>query len=211
MFVRRRDHAAGLPKARLESVVDGITAFVLTVLVFDITVPRAGTPLSDLPAALRTQWQPLFTFLVTGAVIATFWLGHVQQMNFITRIDRTLVWINFAGLAFVVLLPFTTSLLGRFLGEGLPTAIYGANVAFIGVVGLLQWRWAARGRHLLRAETTDAAVRDLTWRIVIALAFTAVGIFVALWSAWASMVLYALAFIPFALRGVHDDHLRPHA
>ncbi|HUR68257.1 MAG TPA: TMEM175 family protein [Candidatus Thermoplasmatota archaeon] len=207
MFARRRNSSAGLTKERLENVVDGITGFVLTVLIFDIVVPEAGKPLEELPAMLLAQRQALFTFLVTAAVIATFWLGHAQQMNFITRLDRPLVWINFVGLTLVVLLPFTTSLLGRYLGAGLPTAIYGANVGLIGATGLAQWAWATRHPHLVRVGTPPEAVRDMTMRIGIGLAFTAVGITAAAWSAWASMFFYALAFLPFVLPGAYDDHL----
>jgi uncharacterized membrane protein len=200
---------AGLPKARLEAVVDGITAFVLTVLVFDIVVPAAGHSKEELPALLRAQGPPFVTFLITAAVIATFWLGHAQQMNFVTRVDRTLVWINFGGLACVVLLPFTTSYLGRYLGQPLATSVYGLNVGLVGVAGLAQWRWAAaRGKHLMRSDTPDDAVRDLTRRIVLALALTAVGVAISWWSGWAAMGFYALAFLPFATRGLHEDHLK---
>jgi uncharacterized membrane protein len=128
-------------------------------------------------------------------------------MNFITRLDRPLIWINFAGLTVVVLLPFTTSLLGRYLGAGLPTAIYGANVALIGIAGLAQWWWATRSPHLLRGGTPPEAVRDMTRRIAIGLALTVVGIAAAAWSAWVSMGFYALAFIPFVLPGRYDEHL----
>ena len=208
MFRRQINRAAGLSKERLENVVDGITGFVLTVLVFDIVVPMAGLPHGDLQRELLEQRAPLLTFLITAAVIATFWLGHAQQMNFITRIDRTLAWINFSGLAVVVMLPFTTSLLGRYLGVRLPTAIYGVNVGLIGVVGLAQWRYAARHPHLMREGTPPEAVRDLTLRIFIGLGLTAAGILIAGWNAWVAMGFYALAFIPFATRGLHEEHLR---
>ena len=202
-MLRGRNHRSGLPKTRLEAVVDGITAFVLTVLVFDIQRPA------------EASWQAVFdvrgsvfTFLITAAVVATFWLGHAQQMNFITRIDRTLVWINFGGLAVVVLLPFTTAFLGSHLGERVPTALYGINVGLVGVAGLAQWRWAARREHLLRPGTPREAVRDLSWRIALALALTAVGVAIAaIWNGWAAMTFFAAAFLPFALRGLHDDHL----
>lgn len=209
MFARRINRAAGLSKDRLQNVVDGITGFVLTVLVFDVVVPPEGLAQADLAVALLAQREPLFTFLVTAAVIATFWLGHAQQMALITRIDRPLAWINFAGLAVVVVLPFTTSLLGRYLGSGLPTAIYGVNVGLIGVVGLAQWRWAARHPHLLREDVPREAVRNLTLRIALALTLTTIGIAVAFLNAWIAMAFYALAFIPFATRGLHEEHLRP--
>jgi uncharacterized membrane protein len=208
MFVRPANRTAGLAKNRLEAVVDGVTGFVLTVLVFDIIVPPAGLDASALPGLLRLQLKPLFTFFVTGAVIGTFWLGHAHQMNFITRLDRTLVWTNFGGLALVALLPFTTSFLGRYLGDALPTAIYGANVALIGVAGLLQWRWAARNRHLLRPDTPPEVVRDLTMRIVAGVALAFAGVAVAFVQPWLAMGLYALAFLPFAVRGRVDDHLK---
>src|SRR5438552_666043 len=207
LFARAKNKTAGLAKTRLETVVDGVTAFVLTVLVFDIKVPSKDLPVSALPGALLDLRQPVFTFLVTAAVIGTFWLGHAHQMNFITRIDRTLVWTNFAGLALVALLPFSTSLLGGRLGVPLPTAIYGANVALIGVAGLLQWRWAVRNRHLLRDDTPPDALRHPTMRSLVGVGLAVVGVAVAFWQPWLAMGLYALAFVPFALRGRVDDHL----
>src|SRR5207253_297200 len=64
VFVRPTNRAAGLAKNRLEAVVDGVTGFVLTVLVFDIVVPARGLAPTALPTLLREQGEPLFAFFV---------------------------------------------------------------------------------------------------------------------------------------------------
>jgi uncharacterized membrane protein len=210
MLVRMRAPESGLGKARLETLVDGTAAIVLTLLVLDVHVPRVDEP-AQLPAALWAMRTSVFTFFVSVLVVGTFWLGHAHQMNFVTRVDRTLAWINIVGLGIVAFIPFTTALLGQDLGWPLPTALYGANLAALGVVGWVHWRWATRRAHVLRPGIPPEAVADVRRRIELGTATALAGIVVALIVPWLAMLLYAAAFVPFAVRGRFDDHLQPHA
>lgn len=197
----------GLPKTRLEALVDGTAAIVLTLLILEVKVPHVA--LEELPHTLVEMRAEFAAFFVSVLVVGVFWLGHNQQMNFITHVDRTIVWLNVVGLGIVAFVPFTTALIGNYWGAALPTSLYGLNLAALGVLGYVQWAWATRGRHLVRADTPDETVRDVRLRIVVGTGLALAGAALAWWTTWASLVLYAAAFVPFAVRGKFDAHLRP--
>lgn len=195
----------GLPKLRLETLVDGTAAIVMTLLVLEIKVP--DVPASELPAALLHLRTEMLAFFVSVAVVGAFWLGHNHHMNLITHANRPLVWINVAGLGIVAFIPFSTALLGHHGAEAIPTALYGANLAALGVVALLHWGYATRA-GLVRADLPREASDDLLRRTLAGATLSAIGAGVAFVFPLLSLGLYALAFVPFALPGKYDRHLR---
>lgn len=198
----------GLPKNRLEALVDGTAAIVMTLLILEVKVPRVEP--AELPSALLHSGGEMVAFVVSVLVVGAFWLGHNHHFNFLTHADRGLVWVNVVGLGVVAFIPFTTALLGHYWGLALPTALYGLNLGALGIVALVHWTYATRA-GLVRHDLPPHASRDLLARTGVGVALAFLGAAAAFLSPVASMVLYALAFVPFALRGRYDDHLKAHA
>lgn len=207
MLRRAKNPAAGLPTTRLEALVDGTAAIVMTLLVLELRLPDVAAG-DELLAALRHLLPEVAAFAMSVAVIGVFWLGHAHQFNFIARVDRALVGVNVLGLGFAALVPFTTALLGRHWGDPLATALWGANVLALGLVGMLHWWYASRRGHLAEHAPPEAS-RSIARRTVASTGIAALGVAVAWLSPAASVALYALAFLPWASRGTYEDHLRP--
>lgn len=204
VFIRRSNPQAALPKARLETLVDGVAAIVMTLLILEVKVPSAAV--DELPHALLEIVPELLAFAVSVLAVGAFWLGHNHQMNFIRSVDRGLVWINVTGLGIVAILPLSTALLGHYWST-LALALYGANLAALGIVALVHWGWATRRRHLVREDLPVDVVVDVRNRTMLGTALAIIGATVAFASPGGAVALYAAAFVPFVLPGKYDDHL----
>jgi uncharacterized membrane protein len=85
-----------ISKNRLETLVDGIFAIAMTLLVLGINRPRPQGSLAQsvLPGMIESLVPQVFLFTVAFLVLALFWLGHRRQFHFVHHIDPVLLWIN---------------------------------------------------------------------------------------------------------------------
>lgn len=140
---------------RVEAYTDGVFAIAATLLVLDLTTTAIGHVDSDaqLWAALGGMWPTFLSFGVSFALLSGLWFIHLQQFRGIARTDALLIWLNAARLLFVVLIPFTTSLVSDFSGFYAGRMLLPINFFFAALFGHLSWRWAAAQHgHLLKPE-----------------------------------------------------------
>jgi uncharacterized membrane protein len=95
---------------------------------------------------------------VSFALLSLLWLIHFQQFRELSRADTTLLWLNNARLMFIVLIPFTTSLIADYSAYYAGRMLLPINFFFAGLFGWFSWAWAAsKGGHLLRPEAASIA------------------------------------------------------
>jgi len=105
-----------ISKARLETLVDGIFAIAMTLLVFDLPIPHFNNPLTNI-AFQNSLYSllPVFISLVLSFILlAVFWSIHRRIFNQIRVTNSILLWINIIWLLFIVLVPFTSILDGMY-------------------------------------------------------------------------------------------------
>ena len=90
------------------------------------------------------------------------------------RADRDLSWIYVGFLAFVSIMPFTTSLLSEHLELRLALLIYWANIAVLGSILYAAWVYAGRA-GLLKDEAGPTIDRAIRRRILVAQALYGLG------------------------------------
>jgi uncharacterized membrane protein len=102
---------------------DAVFAIAITLLALDIQVPQldiqvphipAGSEATLLPGALLELWPKFLSFLLSFWVVGPYWLAHHRTFHYISGYDRSLLLINLLFLMWVLLLPFSTSLLGEY-------------------------------------------------------------------------------------------------
>ena len=130
--VNRRAAPTSSPRlGRLAAFSDGVFAIAVTLLVFQLKVPRLADTRSARLLA-DALWHERVSFISYGfsfAVIAVFWFGHHRAFRHITRHDQQLAWWNTAYLATIAFLPFASALLGRYAANPLAAAIYAGTLA----------------------------------------------------------------------------------
>jgi len=141
---------------RLLSLSDGIFAFAITLLILNIVLPY-GTSRAEVPQALLALWPKYLSFLISFVVIGLYWISHVRQFRAIRRYDTGLLWLNLLFLMFIVLIPFSTSVLSDF-EETASVALYAANMACAGFTATGLWIYTNH-RKLFDAKLGPVQVR----------------------------------------------------
>jgi uncharacterized membrane protein len=149
-----------MEKNRLETLVDGIFAIVMTLLVMTVVVPQRETVLHDtgFMPMLQMKIHDIVNYALSFALLAIFWSQHHEQAHFIKRTNRTHVWINIVTMFFIALFPFSTSLVTEFPEQNPAEIVFGANLFIVGLLFLVNWSYATRKRHLVDEGISDADI-----------------------------------------------------
>jgi uncharacterized membrane protein len=139
-----------ISKNRLETLVDGIFAIAMTLLVLGISPPKPQGPLAPtvLPDMFFALIPQVFLYVVAFLVLALFWLGHHRQFHFVHRIDPALLWINILILIAIVFVPFSTDVAGDYPAVVDAALVFHANMFIVGFLFFVQWRHICRHEHL---------------------------------------------------------------
>lgn len=142
------DQRKGLPRlergkdlSRILAFTDGVFAIAITLLVLQIEVPGGLTTNGDLVNELGDLLPDFFAFAISFAVIGLYWINHHRLMRMVREYDRGLMGMTMLYLAWVVLLPFSSQLIGEY-GNDVPLAavFYIVNLALIGLSQALMIR-----------------------------------------------------------------------
>ena len=112
-----------IPKNRLETLVDGIFAIAMTLLVLSIEIPSIQFHcVTDFQIYIISLLPKIFIYFLSFILLAIFWMNH-HIFFIIKRTNRTILWINIIWLMFIALIPFSTSLVSSF-GQYQPSQIF---------------------------------------------------------------------------------------
>src|SRR4029077_14190933 len=115
--------------SRLEAFSDGVFAVAITPLVLQFTVPEVGA--GKLLASVLGQWPQLVTYIATFLTVGVVWVNHHTIFRNLRAVDRTIQFINLVLLLTVVLVPYPTALLGRYLNSGVDGSVAAAFYAVV--------------------------------------------------------------------------------
>src|SRR5678810_781896 len=95
---------------------DGVFAICITLLVIEIKVPDHHDIFSDpsLWKYLSGRSLNFLGFLISFGIIGHYWTVHHRIFGYVKKYTSSLFWINLAYLLSVVLLPFSSGLLGEY-------------------------------------------------------------------------------------------------
>ena len=86
-------------------------AIAITLLALPLALPRGDGV--EVWGELQRLGPSFRSFCISFVVIGAYWIGHRGIFLLVERSDRRLLWLNLLLLFFIVLLPFTTSLVGE--------------------------------------------------------------------------------------------------
>jgi uncharacterized membrane protein len=182
---------AGQNVARLAALSDGVFAVAMTLLVLDLHAPAASLTAGD--AAL---WQALIAllpriavYLMSFVTLGIFWVGQQTQLNFFTRTDRHLTWINLAFLFAVSLMPFSTGLLASFIGRQPALLAYWFNILVLGLTLLINWRYACKSGMVGEKHDQVSVGNAIEQRIIAAQILYGIGAGLSFVSFWLALGL----------------------
>src|SRR5215216_61155 len=198
----------GLELDRVAFFSDGVFAIAITLLVLEIRLPEPapGSHPNRSGALLEELWPDFYSFLISFWFVGTLWIAHHRVFHYIRDYDRRLLLINLFFLMWIVLLPFSSTLLSRYEDQQAAVIIYAAHVAVAELALAWVWRHASRTPHLMEARLMDARQRKYNELLVVALPLVfALSIVVSFISALAAELSWLLVFLvrPVLLRITH--------
>ena len=162
---------------RIVAFSDGVFSIAITLLVLGLTID-SGIPRNELAHVLWEKHEALLAYAISFAVIGRFWVLHHGFFGEVKGFDGRLMALNMFYLAWIVLIPFSSQVLGDYGGQLPAVVVYAANL--IGVVAVGQWmRWDAGQAGLTEEDPADARedVVSSVFIIIISLFSIVVGLF----------------------------------
>lgn len=124
---------------RLSAITDGVYAVALTLLALEIVVPsvnsiHSSAQLNDY--MLNNLLPQLSLYLISFIILSNFW-ASTNAIPMYKKVDNTILTINLAILALVVLIPFSTSFVLSFYHYSQSVIIFSLIILLVGLLYLI--------------------------------------------------------------------------
>jgi uncharacterized membrane protein len=137
---------------RIALFSDAVFAIAITLLIIEVKVPplpysSAGFN-REFPAAMREMIPEFIGFIISFMVIGNYWRSHHSTFNFVKDYDLKLIKINNWFLLTIVIMPFTTAFMSRYMFFQ-PFVIYCLNVIASGYLQIRMWKHVTSEKYHL--------------------------------------------------------------
>jgi uncharacterized membrane protein len=136
---------------RISFFTDGVFAIAITLLVIEFKVPVIEHPTDHiLWDALKEMAWKLLGFVLSFCIVGYYWSVHHRIFGYVEKYTARLIWLNLLFLFSVVLLPFTSGLLGEYASDThllVPYGIYVINICLVAVMNAILWFYVSNPKH----------------------------------------------------------------
>jgi len=110
---------------RLLAFSDGVFAIVITLLVLEIAIPE-DLPSHSIQTAIDQTGPTFVAWVVSFLLAGMHWVWHRDVFAQVRSASREVLWLNLLYLLPVCLIPFASSVLGRYDREPAALRLYGS-------------------------------------------------------------------------------------
>jgi len=185
--------------SRIVAFSDGVFAIAITLLVLQFDVPK-GISGDALWTELWTERHDLFAYAISFAVIGRFWVVHHRFFGDVTGFDSRLIALNLFYLAWIVMIPFSSQVLGDHGGQEAAIVLYAVNLIGVILAGTLLFVDARRAGLTRPSSVEDEAAGRRSALMVAAVFAISIGVAFLISPEAATYCWLTLFFIPVALR-----------
>jgi len=182
------DLERGTDLSRIVAFTDGVFAIAITLIVLQLDVPARITTDAELwQQVFRDEGVDFIAFLISFAVIGRYWVLNHQLMRMIGAFDHRMLGLLLLYLLFIVLIPFSSELLGEHGDLRLSLVVYIVNLVLVNfstTLLMLHVRSAELERPGLR-EVLDSWIKA-SWYVTAVFALTIpVALLIGSWALFA--------------------------
>jgi uncharacterized membrane protein len=152
---------------RLAAFSDAVMAVIITIMVLELKAPEDPSLQS-----LLLLWPTAVSYAVSYLFVAIIWVNHHHLLRFVRHATPRLIWINFAHLFVVSLLPFATAWMARSDLAAIPVAVYA------GIFLLVDSAYLVFEREVL-AQADESMMPDRARKLARRRSLAALAIFAA--------------------------------
>jgi uncharacterized membrane protein len=174
----------------------------MTVLILSLSVPiitssSASSENSQLVSSLQSLLPDILSYVLSFAILGTFWIRHHTMFNFVTRVDRILLWLNIIFLLTIGFIPFSTALLGRYPTLQLSLIVYGSNLIATSVTSQVLWRYSTGKKLLVHDLLDEEAMSRINNRMTVGALSYLVAIAISFIDPLVTLVIYIVTLLFF--------------
>jgi uncharacterized membrane protein len=184
----------GIEFSRIVAFSDSVFAIAITLLVLQIDLPRHVPPGSTLLDEILAQDGDFIAYAISFAVLGKLWLAHHRFFSAVERFDGLLMGLNLLYLAWIVLVPFTSEVLGDYGDNSTGVILYAISLVGVGLTFQAQIVHATR-RDLVRPELRDMEQRYAAPGNLVMVSVFLLSIPVALISPLAAILMWPAVFL----------------
>ena len=157
---------------RMSSFSDGVFAIAITLLIIEIKVPVIEHASNEtLLDSLSEMSLKFIGFLISFAIVGHYWSVHHRIFGYIRKYNSPLLWLNLGFLCSVVLLPFSSGLMGEYSSDlhlYVPYVVYVINICLAGLMNCWLWLYISNPKKQFLTHTvSDARIRLGLYRSLI--------------------------------------------
>ncbi|MFA6023229.1 MAG: TMEM175 family protein [Candidatus Pacearchaeota archaeon] len=163
---KENDSKSGMRPQRLETLADGIFAFAMTLLVLSINLPQPEK-ITDVGGFLLGQLNNFWNFGLSFLLLIFFWLNFSQQFHHVKKVNLgNIILVTFI-LLFVVLVPFSTSLMSDYPSNMVAELVFNGNMLILFILFTINWFYCYRN-GLLETNENREHIKRLSRRMIFA-------------------------------------------
>jgi uncharacterized membrane protein len=175
---------------------DAVIAIAVTLLVLPLVEHATSSNISSYRGFMSSFGNPLFIFLLSFVVICRYWEVHHDLFSSLDSFSTRLFWLNAAWLVSIVLIPFTSELLGNNAESVFITGVYIGSLLITSYIGVaIQWE-IVHSPYLQKPSAAKslnntyglASAIAMTLALVISIVFHEIGL-------WALLLLVPASYI----------------
>jgi uncharacterized membrane protein len=186
-------------QGHISAFSNAVFAFAITLLILDIRLP-AGTSKANLASTLVSMWPNYMAFLISFFVIGLYWSTYIRLLREIARTDRTFIWLILLFLLFIVIIPFSTSIISLYWTQ-LTVIIYAALMACAGYVHTLLRIYAGYNHRLISEKYSYWHIRrGIILSLIAPICFT-ISIGITFLNSLAAQLFWILIFVMHVILG----------
>ncbi|WP_298355851.1 TMEM175 family protein [Rhodoblastus sp.] len=130
---------------RIEVLSDTIFGVAMTTPVYSLLSSRWNATPASFEVVLKSMFQPAVAFGCSFLFSGVFWVSHHRRLALTEARSRRFLFVSFAFLFLIVLLPAPTILWGQDGAEQWTVALYSGHLAAIACVNEGLWIFAILG------------------------------------------------------------------
>jgi len=181
--------------ARIEAFSDGVIAIIITLLIFEVRVPKLAGQTNEAVLIALLGIAPKFaSFAVSFFTVAIFWVNHHYIFADIAHSNWKLLWYNNVLLFWLAIVPFTTAFVGDYPTQPLVVSLYALTLSLAALSFSLLGRYAFFKSGMMAASVPLPRLRA-EWKRCL-WAFILYGIASVLAFVWVYAALIVLVVIP---------------
>ncbi len=135
---------------RLEAFSDGVLAVAITLLILNVTVPAVEDHGGHLGHELLKMWPEYVAYATSFITIGIIWINHHAMIGRLRQADHAILTLNLLLLMSIVVIPFATSLVTKYIrephGGHLAAAVYAGSMLVMSIV------FSLLNRHILLSK-----------------------------------------------------------